>query len=145
MKIRVGFISNSSSSSFLVFSKENSLYEALEKEYDNWMGDGTSEIGKNFLANLKYELIEELSNYEGNHFYFDEYDQTGVLTTVNEFRKWYDEEPSDKIKKYFANGMKVYYLDIPDYGEGGTHLQKVCRHAFKDFQSENLIILNLGD
>jgi hypothetical protein len=69
MKIRNGFVSNSSSSSFVICTKENTLEESLLNNYEEIIG--LDSIPKDIYANkfftsIKEDWVRYLCNYEDN-------------------------------------------------------------------------------
>jgi hypothetical protein len=75
---RLGFVSNSSSSSFIICAKEKTLEEALSNHYEEIMGFeeniNTNSYYYNFLKDLKNDWILYLCNMNDNSTTF-EYDE----------------------------------------------------------------------
>lgn len=72
MKIRAGFVSNSSSSSFVVVLPENFVesvdYDKITKDYEDFPLDNFKRL-LNDLVNDKCMYDEEIYDYDKNHRY----------------------------------------------------------------------------
>jgi len=145
MKIRKGFVSNSSSSSFLIGTNEESLEKTLTEEFTKlFPAEG---ITKEFI-----EAIAEHATYE--MFCHTDYDTKtwSCLASVrdhylNEYYR-YDIEHRDQVeediinyKDLFENWKYVHHIAIPDRGCGGTSLSSALRATFpREYKSENMEI-----
>jgi hypothetical protein len=154
VKTRTGFVSNSSSSSFLVFSKANTLFDALYDGYEEIFeipkeDKSSSEL---FCEKMKEFWPYHLSNGEYNHFWFEEKDQYGnykentieKISTVEEYKKYVDDFVREEVVTLFKDGWNCFSLDVPDGGDGGTVLQNISRGFVHPLVGKKIVIM-LGD
>jgi hypothetical protein len=144
MKIRIGFCSNSSSSSFIICAKENTLEEALSNNYEDIMGislKDKSSYAINFLKSLKEDWIYYLLYMEDNStsFHIDEETTIEKITNREEYIKALDEEPPEDIEKLFGE-YNIFKLEIYSAGCGGNIIQKHSRFTLKDIDKVNIKI-----
>jgi hypothetical protein len=145
MKIRNGFVSNSSSSSFIILSKEDTLENTLDKYYDEIfnISDDDNSIQVRFLKALKDDVIRYLLEGEYNNFHSNVDDCRLITNKIDKNNcMYYSEYVNEKVKKLIDKDFNAFYLDISDYGDGGNVIQNAARYGFKDFRSENLYIIN---
>jgi hypothetical protein len=147
MKIRNGFVSNSSSSSFLVVTKENSITDFLYKYLDVLLEYPipTNLAFARFLNFITPVLIEELAQgellfYKGN----SDTEGVNVLTTETEVDEYLDdreirESVFREIKKRVKDGSKVFLLDLPNYGDGGSNFQSAMQAVLSNKMTNEFI------
>lgn len=137
MKIRSGFVSNSSSSSFLIGTNSDEFTTLMEKSFPI-IFEGKTEQSIKFIENLAsdvaYDLCDEITLFKNigeAEFYLREdcwLDDEGMQEEINKF------------KELFENWDFVYKLCVKDGGEGGTQLTSALRssfpHYFKNSQLE---------
>jgi hypothetical protein len=150
MKIRNGFVSNSSSSSFLVFSKQKTLYDALKEGFDEIFAIPDVEErspSERFCNQMKPFWLEQLSNGEYNDFWSNEMvnadcpeSVVNVVSSEEEWTKYVDDKLTDDVKELFASGWNCFMLDVPDGGDGGSLLQNISRHFVRPLKGETIII-----
>jgi len=136
MKIRNGFVSNSSSSSFVIGSNEK-LDKTLKENFTEFF-PAENERTKEFIKLLADEIDWEFESYDGHE----------TMETWKEYEKYhrdgwgqYNEEiPEEDIKLYkpfFDNWKYVHFIRIPSDGDGGTRLSQALRYAFpREYKSE---------
>ena len=133
MKIRNGFVSNSSSSSFVIGSNEN-FHNTLENNFVDWFpaeNERTKELIKLLAEEIgwefdSYDHHETLSSWES---YIDKY--------RNDWGEYNEELPEEEVTFYkplFDKWKYVHFLSIPSSGDGGTRLSAALRFSFpKEF------------
>ena len=120
MKIRTGFVSNSSSSSFIIGSKKEIDENSLVKIFKTKEGDLFHPFSK-----LTSEII---------------YRHSKKFSSIEEYKKETYGEPSDFVKNIFDKGMILYTGSVPDFGDGGDVLEAaVCKMKFS-YSDKNIII-----
>lgn len=133
MKIRNGFVSNSSSSSFVIAVKNNKLKDLLDdmqsemlgklKSYPSIFTDVINDIFRKFRdveeIDLKYEIDDD---YDGNENAF-----------------WND---NNGLKKLIDSGYTVYKVDVSsdDYEDMGQYLYQNIESLRYKSKDKNLII-----
>lgn len=125
MKIRNGWVSNSSSSSFLIhgvsFESLNEVSETLTEEFFGNLKEETRENLKKDLeegdTELLYEVIsEDLKDLQTHYTPWDtvcigrSWDEVGDNQTGKEFKK----ETEDLINKYFGKAKDLQYSTIEE-------------------------------
>jgi hypothetical protein len=132
MKVRINFVSNSSSTSFLFLVKGiDELEEALRKYYaEIFEIDGYDTVGMQLLT----ELCEEIT-------YKMAYDAT-LYDDYNDLASdWFIELPNE-IRRKMADGWKAWSLHICDTGDGGDMLEEAIRRTLKTKHGENYDLIN---
>ena len=136
MKIRNGFVSNSSSSSFVIGSNEN-FHDTLEHNFAEWF-PAEHERTKEFIKLLAEEMGWEFECYDHHETitswksYVDHY--------RNSYGDWNEEIPKEEVAFYkplFDKWKYVHFVSIPSSGDGGTRLSAALRYSFpKEFISD---------
>jgi hypothetical protein len=139
MKMRIGFISNSSSSSFIVFSKEKDLYSALIESYDDFMGltGSINSIGKNVLETVKEKVCETLASEDYNYFEYNE-EHIDVIN-IHNYEK-YQTVLNQRYINLIKIGYNMFCLHIPDFGDGGDFIQDIMSKSLESFNNEKIKI-----
>lgn len=128
-KIRTGFVSNSSSSSFIVAGKkgENKVKITLEVDLKE-------------LSSRVVETIEELNSaiiYEYGY---------GERNTVEEVldEDWFDKDKYERLVKEIESGNAVYFgtVSTEDYGVSETY---IANNGFGDLGPDFNVIQDAGD
>jgi len=123
MKIRNGFVSNSSSSSFIIAFKGD-IKEQLEKALSLPLQDNYPIPA---LSGLSEYFRESIYSVYSNH---NEYsDDSGCYCSSKE---------DELIKKYFEQGFSIALGGFEDDYERGLGSFLSCTHI--DYKSDNLII-----
>jgi len=137
MKIRNGFVSNSSSSSFIIGSNDR-IEDTMKKNFSKWF-PATDERTKDFIQRIANELGWEIGMWDSNSESFE----TWKDFVKHEERNMYSgyEMSEDTIKKYkpfFEKWKYVHIIDIPSDGDGGTRLSQALRYTFpREFENED--------
>lgn len=131
MKTRIGFVSNSSSSSFILAVKGKTLKQALQ-ELDDYEKNGLfasimGEIINTIESNSKL-LNEESVSYEMGYDSLEEFYLSG-------------EHNADKIRELYRQGFKVYVGSFSDEDEPAEAL--LCNMDL-NYKSPNLVMIHEG-
>jgi len=142
MKIRTGFISNSSSSSFIVCSKER-FEDAIEHEFEEIFNIPTIDriadapFKDRFIHELKWDICQSLSDTDTSYYDFKNWEEIEKSSEID--TRWWEENEKNEIKRLFADGWNyVSFLDIPNRGDGGSALQSALMFAMYNFQNKNI-------
>jgi hypothetical protein len=139
MKIRKGFVSNSSSSSFIIASNL-SIRETLEQEWENiFPARDTSTIA--FMKELKNRSIEELLEWEREPITWSSFAQWNEAF-LKDFRCSPRKEEMNTYTNLFNKWKYVHEISIPGDGDGGNFLLQALRDSFpKDYCGQNVEIM----
>lgn len=107
MKIRLGFVSNSSSSSFCIVGYPINSYDAIFDVYD------TFDDLENKLADSELEVLHGISDYSGTFFIGKEIHKMKDEQTMLDFKK----EILEQVKKYYDENVTIDDIDI--FVDGG--------------------------
>jgi hypothetical protein len=161
LKKRTGFISNSSSSSFIICAKENTLDEALNNNYEDIMGislKDNSSYAISFLNSLKEEWISYLLHMSDNSttFSYEEYNSffeqsksdydiiekvLDKISTKEEYKKVFEKDPPKNILELLKKGFNLFNLEIQSDGDGGNIIQQNTRFTLKEIDTVNIKII----
>lgn len=122
MKIRNGFVSNSSSSSFIVAFKGKNFLEAYKNSFSN------------VEFPLKTSIVQDIGNCLERNI-----DET--FTTITDYQNHddYDEQRKEKYSKLIADGYTVCIGSISDECDYDMIDNYLC-HIDIDYKDDNLII-----
>jgi hypothetical protein len=142
MRARLGFVSNSSSSSFVVSYKKgkfDNLEEAIRASYKGIfdVSRAPGSVWERFMTELKhdvvYTLLDDVKTYE----------QT--IADAKAYDDDWERTYADNIKRD-TEGFEQFWITVPDGGDGGTMISSALRASLPnvyhdeniDFTRENL-------
>jgi hypothetical protein len=151
MKKREGWVSNSSSTSFIVLSKKTTKYEASQDVARRLFDVSDSEeideetlgVQERFLINVIEDVVEAFTAEDYAFAWekepadpWDRYryseERVERLDTVEQLEKYLDGPLPEKfgwIRDKIINGYHLYRIDLPDFGEGGTGMQTALKRT----------------
>jgi hypothetical protein len=116
MKIRSGFVSNSSSSSFCIYGVCIDSWNKLKDAYQNLTGNMVNDDGDGY-----YDICDTIQNrtglfyeidYGSEYFYFgQQYTNQPDDKTFGQFK----EETNNKIKEVFGEDVKASHIEEEIY------------------------------
>jgi hypothetical protein len=150
VKVRLGWVSNSSSSSFIIASKSSSREDAAKEAIRDlfWTDSDRTDTHSQFIQFLRDDIAEALidednDDYEIGLFEWDRNPNdssdlsicyAGVIEDVETLGKYLEIDikklqgpVSKKVVDFLRSGQKLYLFNVPDYGEGGSLLQTALR------------------
>jgi hypothetical protein len=132
MKIRNGFVSNSSSSSFIIGIKNTTLKKALEelKRKELEKTELFSEVISDCIDIIKLSAREFNDNYVR-----EEYNMT-----MDDYFRDFGEE-ADVVKELTENEFKVY---VGSFSNDNGPIEAMLCDADLIYESENLVIIHEG-
>jgi hypothetical protein len=126
LKQRCGFVSNSSSSSFLILPNGDFITpgETLHQNFDALFGiKNDDSIADNFFKASKYEIVDCL------------------LENIDD---WSREEVAHLVQSTGNPANEhAFCIDIPDYGEGGGAFSTGLRRSFREYADENIKVVRI--
>jgi hypothetical protein len=122
---RMGFVSNSSSSSFVVLAREKTLYDAFFQNFRHIFGSDT--LASKLFLDIKETVMSQL---------MEDNTMTPMDSTVD------TESP---LYPYLVRGFNVFKFNVPDRGDGGTIIQEGLRNTLKTGQYGAVFIIEATD
>jgi hypothetical protein len=135
MKTRIGFVSNSSSSSFVVAVKGTTLHKAFKEMEEKEMKKGGlfSDFIKTALDVLEHNADELTEERVKDDFGVDSVDE--YITEGYQYSK--------DIKRLIKEGFTIYIGELSDEGGDGPEEAMLCNTDL-NYESKNLVILHEG-
>lgn len=119
MKVRLGFVSNSSSSSFVISSKKEINKDILNAAFSKSFKISKTNAAYPFIEGLTDTILEHATKY----------------TNVEDYKResyCEDQHVPEEIRKILSEGKILYLGSVPNWGEGGNALESVvCDMKFQ--------------
>jgi len=134
MKKRNGFVSNSSSSSFIVCHNTRLVDGAFDEIFkvEGQFANLLKELGRQLYDDLQYNCDGHIETYSSYTSWEDHYKND-----------YYSEGPSkeeaEQYKAFFDKWKYVSRIRIPGGGDGGTSLTHIMRDEFPIVETENVL------
>jgi len=144
MKIRSGWVSNSSSSSFVFPTREEDRRTAIRQLARILFMDTNRGPVLSLIDRMMEDIVDAL--HEDGEFvwyskagdYGDEW-RTDRMKSVEDFEKYLDAPIPEKfewIRRSLDYGETLFRIYVPDGGEGGSQLQSWLRESLKTWGRE---------
>ena len=124
MKIRAGFVSNSSSSSVIIASDSTTTD----------IFDATIKVRLSSLVQEKINTIENLNKFMSYHYDFS-------ITEEQDDNNKFEREKYDMLKDYINNGKTIYICNANNEVEGVSNF--LYENGLNDLKLKNGILIDM--
>jgi len=140
MKIRTGFVSNSSSSSFIVASNDENVQTTLTGHWDEMFASDNEHTNR-FMKNIGPYAVDEIFDGDG---FNDSW--SNLRDLIHDYERDNYDAMSDTDKKFyedlFSRWKYVHEITIGDTGDGYGRISTALRRSFpRNYKSDNIEVV----